>query len=63
LPGALTSQLRYNWGVEAKNRDNNLHHAEDAIILAFSTQGEVFEDVKGVIRIRKSINPLSRNLF
>jgi CRISPR-associated endonuclease Csn1 len=24
--GALTSQLRYNWGVEAKNRDNNLHH-------------------------------------
>ena len=39
--GALTSQLRYNWGVEAKNRDNNLHHAEDAIILAFSTQGEV----------------------
>jgi hypothetical protein len=26
--GALTSQLRYNWGVEAKNRGNNLHHAE-----------------------------------
>jgi CRISPR-associated endonuclease Csn1 len=33
--------MGYNWGVEAKNRDNNLHHAEDAIILAFSTQGEV----------------------
>ncbi|SSC07859.1 type II CRISPR RNA-guided endonuclease Cas9 [bacterium endosymbiont of Bathymodiolus sp. 5 South] len=39
--GALTSQLRYNWGVKEKNRGNNLHHAEDAIILAFSTQGEV----------------------
>jgi CRISPR-associated endonuclease Csn1 len=37
----LTSQLRYNWGVKEKNRGNNLHHAEDAIILAFSTQGEV----------------------
>ncbi|BAS68111.1 type II CRISPR RNA-guided endonuclease Cas9 [Bathymodiolus septemdierum thioautotrophic gill symbiont] len=39
--GALTNQLRYNWGIEEKNRDNNLHHAEDAIILAFATQGEV----------------------
>lgn len=39
--GALTDQLRYNWGIEEKNRDNNLHHAEDAIILAFSTQSEV----------------------
>ncbi len=39
--GALTDQLRYNWGIENKNRNNNLHHAEDAIILAFSTQGEV----------------------
>ncbi|SFV86453.1 CRISPR-associated protein, Csn1 family [hydrothermal vent metagenome] len=39
--GALTNQLRYNWGIEEKNRGNNLHHAEDAIILAFSTQGEV----------------------
>ena len=39
--GALTDQLRYNWGIPEKNRDNNLHHAEDAIILAFATQGEV----------------------
>lgn len=39
--GALTDQLRYNWGVGDKNRDENLHHAEDAIILAFSTQSEV----------------------
>jgi CRISPR-associated endonuclease Csn1 len=39
--GALTSQLRYNWGVGEKNRDNNTHHAEDAIILAFSTQAQV----------------------
>ena len=40
--GALTDQLRHNWGVNRKDRDdNNLHHAEDAIILAFSTQSEV----------------------
>ncbi|SFV89185.1 CRISPR-associated protein, Csn1 family [hydrothermal vent metagenome] len=39
--GALTNQLRYNWDIEEKNRGNNLHHAEDAIILAFATQGEV----------------------
>ncbi len=39
--GALTDQLRYNWGIKEKNRGNNLHHAEDAIILAFSTQSEV----------------------
>lgn len=39
--GALTDQLRHNWGIENKNRSNNLHHAEDAIILAFSTQSEV----------------------
>ncbi len=39
--GALTNQLRYNWNIEEKNRGNNLHHAEDAIILAFATQGEV----------------------
>jgi len=41
MNGMLTSQLRYKWGVGDKNRDNHLHHAEDAIILAFSTQGMV----------------------
>ena len=39
--GALTNQLRYNWGLAEKDRKNNLHHAEDAIILAFATQNEV----------------------
>ncbi|MDQ7042676.1 MAG: type II CRISPR RNA-guided endonuclease Cas9, partial [Sulfurimonas sp.] len=38
MNGMLTSQLRYKWGVGDKNRNNHLHHAEDAIILAFSTQ-------------------------
>ncbi|MBN2781742.1 MAG: type II CRISPR RNA-guided endonuclease Cas9, partial [Campylobacterales bacterium] len=41
MNGMLTSQLRYKWGVGDKNRDNHLHHAEDAIILAFSTAGMV----------------------
>lgn len=41
MNGMLTSQLRFKWGVGDKNRDNHLHHAEDAIILAFSTQSQV----------------------
>jgi len=41
MNGMLTSQLRYKWGIGDKNRDNHLHHAEDAIILAFSTQSMV----------------------
>ena len=39
--GALTGQLRYNWGLSKKDRKKNFHHAEDAIILAFATQNEV----------------------
>ncbi|MBD3795747.1 MAG: type II CRISPR RNA-guided endonuclease Cas9 [Epsilonproteobacteria bacterium] len=39
--GMLTSQLRYKWGVGDKNRQTHLHHAEDAIIVAFSTQAQV----------------------
>ena len=39
--GMLTSTLRYQWGINDKNRENNYHHAEDAIIIAFATQGEV----------------------
>ena len=39
--GMLTTQLRYKWGVGDKNRENHLHHAEDALILAFATQGMV----------------------
>ena len=41
MNGMLTTQLRYKWGVGDKNRDNHLHHAEDALILAFSTQSMV----------------------
>jgi len=41
MNGMLTSQLRYKWGVGDKNRENHLHHAEDAIILAFATQAQV----------------------
>ncbi|WP_297441159.1 type II CRISPR RNA-guided endonuclease Cas9 [Sulfurimonas sp.] len=41
MNGMLTSQLRYKWGVGDKNRDTHLHHAEDAIILAFATQSMV----------------------
>lgn len=39
--GTLTNMLRHNWGIGNKSRDNHLHHAVDAIIVAFSTQSEV----------------------
>lgn len=34
IPGVLTSTLRHFWGLEDKNRDSHLHHAQDAIIIA-----------------------------
>jgi len=39
--GQLTSLLRHMWGIGEKDRNTHLHHAEDAVILAFSTQSEV----------------------
>ena len=39
--GALTSMLRHNWGVGNKSRDTHLHHAVDAILIAFATDSEV----------------------
>lgn len=34
VSGTLTTNLRRIWGFEDKNRDNHLHHALDAIIIA-----------------------------
>ncbi len=39
--GALTSKLRYLWGLGDKDRANDRHHAMDAIIIACSTQSMV----------------------
>ncbi len=36
VSGKLTSTLRYQWGLENKNRENHYHHFEDAILIAFS---------------------------
>lgn len=33
--GRLTSALRHFWGVGEKDRSNHLHHAQDAVIIAF----------------------------
>ena len=33
--GRLTSALRHFWGVGKKDRSNHLHHAQDAVIIAF----------------------------
>ncbi|MBN2896574.1 MAG: type II CRISPR RNA-guided endonuclease Cas9 [Campylobacterales bacterium] len=40
--GKLTSTLRYQWGLERKNRDEDLtHHGADAVMIAFSTESMV----------------------
>ena len=36
VSGSLTTTLRHYWGLGSKNRDNHLHHAVDAIILAYT---------------------------
>lgn len=41
INGTLTNMLRHNWHVGNKSRENHLHHAVDAIIIAFATQSEV----------------------
>ena len=33
--GRLTSALRHFWGIVKKDRSNHLHHAQDAVIIAF----------------------------
>lgn len=38
VPGAATTALRHYWGIPSKNREeNDLHHAEDAVIIACAT--------------------------
>lgn len=34
IPGAVTTSLRHYWGIPNKDRDRDVHHAEDAVILA-----------------------------
>lgn len=33
--GRLTSMLSYHWGIGKKDRSNHLHHAQDAVAIAF----------------------------
>lgn len=38
ITGATTTALRHYWGIPSKNREeNDLHHAEDAVIIACAT--------------------------
>ncbi|NLY04467.1 MAG: type II CRISPR RNA-guided endonuclease Cas9 [Campylobacter sp.] len=41
INGSLTTMLRHFWGLDSKNRDNHLHHAEDAMILSLITNQNV----------------------
>ena len=34
IPGAVTTSLRHYWGIQNKDRNKDVHHAEDAVILA-----------------------------
>lgn len=46
--GMLTSALRHTWGFSTKNRNNHLHHAIDAAIIAYVNNSIVkdFSDFK-----------------
>nr|WP_277930866.1 type II CRISPR RNA-guided endonuclease Cas9 [Helicobacter sp. CaF467b] len=48
MNGMLTSVLRHAWGFSQKDRNNHLHHALDAIIIAYSTNSiiKAFSDFK-----------------
>lgn len=48
INGMLTSVLRHTWGFAQKDRSNHLHHALDAIIVAYSTNSiiKAFSDFK-----------------
>ena len=36
VSGKLTNTLRYQWGLNSKDRDNHYHHFEDAVLIAFA---------------------------
>lgn len=46
--GAVTAYLRKRWGLQAKNRDIDTHHAQDAIIVACCTDGMIQKISKSV---------------
>lgn len=48
INGMLTSVLRHTWGFAQKDRNNHLHHALDATIVAYSTNAiiKAFSDFK-----------------
>lgn len=41
ISGSLTSMLRHYWGLDSKDRNTHLHHAQDAIIIAFTTASNI----------------------
>ena len=48
INGMLTSVLRHTWGFSSKDRNNHIHHALDATIIAYSTNSiiKAFSDFK-----------------
>ncbi|WP_416863416.1 type II CRISPR RNA-guided endonuclease Cas9, partial [Helicobacter ganmani] len=48
VSGQLTSMLRHYWGLGDKDRNNHLHHAVDAVILAYTNNAmiEAFANFK-----------------
>ena len=41
INGILTSELRHKWGLKDKDRGNDEHHAEDAVIIALTNSSMV----------------------
>ena len=41
LNGSITSYLSKRWGLESKDRKIDTHHAQDAVVIACTTQGRI----------------------
>jgi CRISPR-associated endonuclease Csn1 len=57
VKGATTSMLRDEWNLGDKNRENHFHHAEDAIIIAFTNLG-VYQELAQHRKKEKQIGTL-----
>jgi CRISPR-associated endonuclease Csn1 len=53
--GKITNLLRKSWAIGSKNRNNHLHHCEDAILIACSEQS-LIQNISTFINLQHKLN-------
>lgn len=53
--GRITNLLRKSWAIGSKNRNNHLHHCEDAILIACSEQS-LIQNISTFINLQHKLN-------